>query len=525
MNQGVSLVWFISAVAGFVSLGMEITWMRVAGFYDGNTPQMFGQILGLFLLGIVFGAMLGKRFSQLAADKSQCAQYGALALLLGGIVDCASPSVVALVGKSHWTFSTMAILVLMTATLKAVVFPIVHHLGSDIADGSTGRSVSRVYFFNIVGSCIAPLLVGFFALDWLGSQRTMIGVGALAIGLAIVWAACSSARYRLLWPVGLVLAATIVSLAPRTETMLHALAKTDRNGVEWLLENRHGVIHVTSGKDRVPAVLGGNAYDGMMTTDPVSNLNMTHRLYWLTALHPGPERVLVIGFSGGAWTEILRHFPTVKQIDVVEINKGYIDLVKEKAPYRELLNDPRITFHFDDGRRWLRANPDRQFDLIVMNNTFHWRAYSTNLLSREVMLILKEHMTPRGLLAFNATGSPDALATAAVVFPHAYRWVQSNFIYAANWDFRTLELPAARDRLIRLVQAMPETNHYSPEKVGEVVDKWLHTSLLNDGSHGKSAWILKVQQQLLSERPLEVITDRNMIVEYRYGLSRQKASD
>lgn len=520
MKQSKALIWSISAAAGFVSLGMEIAWMRVAGFMDGNTPQVFGQILGLFLLGIVFGAMLGKRFSQKAIDNEQCARYGAVALLFGGVVDFATPALLTLVGQSVWTFLSIALLVVLTATLKAIVFPIVHHLGGDVTEGATGRSVSRVYFFNIVGSCVAPLLVGFVALDALGSQKTMMELGVLAIGIAVFWAAWTSSRYRVFLPLGLALAAVVFGLGASKETMLHSLAKTNGQDIEWFQENRHGVIHVTRSADGTQSVYGGNAYDGKMTTDPVLNTNMIHRVYWLAALQPAPKRILVIGFSGGAWTEVLRHFPTLHQIDVVEINKGYIDLVRDQAPYQAVLNDPRVVFHFDDGRRWLRANPDLRYDLVVMNNTFHWRAFSTNLLSMEFMKILSDHMTEQSLLAFNATGSPDALATAAAVFPHAYRWVPSNFIYAGKWDFRTLDLPAARSRLIGLVSAVPGAERYSSSQLDGAVSGWLQPSLVDDSSNGKSAWIFKIQQQFISGRPLEVITDRNMIVEYRYGRGR-----
>jgi hypothetical protein len=63
------------------------------------------------------------------------------------------------------------------------------------------------------------------------------------------------------------------------------------------------------------------------------------------------------------------------------------------------------------------------------------------------MEIARSRLAPGGILAFNATGSADALATAAAVFPHAYRW--SNFVYAAEQDFRAIP-PQAVDRLAAL---------------------------------------------------------------------------
>ncbi len=514
MRQSKVLVWSMSAAAGFVSLGMEITWMRVAGFQDGNTPQVFGQILGLFLLGIVFGAMLGKRLSQKAGDEAICARYGATALLLGGAVDCLTPGMLASIGQSAWTFPSIALLVVTTATLKAIAFPIVHHLGSDVVEGATGRSVSRVYFCNIIGSSVAPLMVGFVALDVIGSEKTMLALGCAAIGLALFWLARAS-KYPAYWPVGVAAGFLLLVLGWGQESMLHGLAQTQGARIDWFQENRHGVIHTLLDPNGTQLVMGGNEYDGRMTTDLVQNVNMIHRAYWLAALHPSPQRVLVIGFAGGAWTEVLRHIPSVRQIDVVEINRGYMDLVIEKAPYGELFNDPRIKFHLDDGRRWLRANPEETFDLIVMNNTFHWRAYSTNLLSVEFMNILSEHMARDGVLAFNATGSPDALATAAAVFPHAFRWSKSNFIYAGKADFRKFNFGDARERLMNLAGSVPGADHHASADLERAVQKMLPVNAGN--SSLEADWVSASQQAVLTGRPLEVITDRNMIVEYRYG--------
>lgn len=514
MKQSKVLIWSMSAAAGFVSLGMEIAWMRVAGFQDGNTPQIFGQILGLFLLGIVFGAMLGKRFSQNAGSEEICARVGAMALLLGGVVDCLTPGVLTWVGQSAWCFPSIALLIVTTATLKAIIFPIVHHLGSDAVEGNIGRSVSHVYFFNIIGASIAPLVVGFVALDVIGSEKTMLVLGSVAVGLAVFWAYRLS-RCQAYWPLASATVLLALGFGWSDETMLHALAQNPGGRIDWFQENRHGVIHTLADPDGTQLVMGGNEYDGRMTTDLVRNMNKIDRVYWLTALHPAPERVLVIGFAGGAWTEVLRHIPTVRKIDVVEINRGYLDLVGEKAAYRDMLSDPRIVFHLDDGRRWLRRNPEQQFDLIVMNTTFHWRAYSTNLLSVQFMNIVSDHMAQDGVLAFNATGSPDVLETASAVFPYAYRWAKSNFIYAGKQDFRAFDFADAQGRLLNLVRSVPGGDRYASADLEKAVLKMLLSK--ERANSGEINWISAAQQADLSGRALEIVTDRNLIVEYRYG--------
>jgi spermidine synthase len=68
-----------------------------------------------------------------------------------------------------------------------------------------------------------------------------------------------------------------------------------------------------------------------------------------------------------------------------------------------------------------------------MNTTLHWRAYATNLLSIEFLEILKSHLAAQGVVAYNATGSPDVYETAGRVFSFVRKY--DTFVYASDHDF------------------------------------------------------------------------------------------
>ena len=70
-----------------------------------------------------------------------------------------------------------------------------------------------------------------------------------------------------------------------------------------------------------------------------------------------------------------------------------------------VLRNPKVTVITDDGRRWLRLNPGRQFDAIVSNTTFYFRANVSNLLSAEFLALIKDHLKPDGIFFYNTIGS------------------------------------------------------------------------------------------------------------------------
>lgn len=51
---------FLSFASGFLSLSLEVIYIRLFGFYSGGLPQVFAFTLALFLLAIALGALYGK---------------------------------------------------------------------------------------------------------------------------------------------------------------------------------------------------------------------------------------------------------------------------------------------------------------------------------------------------------------------------------------------------------------------------------------------------------------------------------
>jgi len=84
--------------------------------------------------------------------------------------------------------------------------------------------------------------------------------------------------------------------------------------------------------------------------------------------HPNPKNVLVIGGGdGGVLREILKH--AVKLIDLVDIDKDVIDLVKKYIPEmaKDCWNDPRLKVHVQDGAVFVKKTK-KKFDVIIIDS-------------------------------------------------------------------------------------------------------------------------------------------------------------
>jgi len=415
----------LAGLSGFVALSHEILWFRVYAFLTWSRASTFGLLLGAYLAGLAGGAFLARRYCR----EQQAGAVRALgAFLLAGAL--AGLLVIPAVGElcRHAPGWTCLVLFGLVAALLGTGLPLIAHFGIAPAD-RVGRRLSWLYVANIAGSAAGSLLTGFVLLDLLPLGTVVVAVFWVAMAMAglALWLA----RGPRLAVAGVVLLAAggTAAAGPLFDGLYEKLTFKDEYhaGLRFrrVVENRSGVVSV----DAEDVVRGGAVYDGRFSVDPVHDVNDIVRAYALFAVREAPRTVCVIGLGSGSWAQVLANHPAVERLTAIEINPGYLDVIRGSPVVASLLANPKVEVIVDDGRRWLHRT-DRRFDAIVQNTTYHWRAHATNLLSREYLELCRRHLEPGGVVIYNTTHSRDAQRTGLELFPYA--WLLERALYVSD---------------------------------------------------------------------------------------------
>lgn len=426
------ILMLFAGVVGFISLAYEIVWYRLYSFVSGGAAPSFAKLLACYLFGIGYGSFVVRDFcrKKLAGNRSETLRLAATVVIWASIVGFLVGPALAF-GTKYIGDGAVFPFVLVAAALLGAAFPLLSHAAINAQD-KAGRLVSYLYLSNIAGCALGSLLVGFVIMD----HWSMPAIASMLLGMGLAVAVFFALIARPIYfgralTVGIAVSAGLFLLVRPLfsniyERLLYKASYSEGATFRSLVENRSGVIAVAQDG----TVFGGGAYDGRFNTDIVHDTNGIFRAYAIAGLHAQPKDVLIIGLSSGSWAQVIANHPRVEAITIVEINPGYLPLIREWPAVATLLQNPKVEVVIDDGRRWLVRNANRKFDFILMNTTFHWRANTSNLLSVEFLRLLRGHLKPHGIAYYNTTASEEALATGAAEFPYALRI--SNFLAVSD---------------------------------------------------------------------------------------------
>lgn len=535
-SGGRTLILVLLVLSGMNALGLEVVWTRLLLLLTGSSTYAFALLTAVAILGIGLGSGCASRLAgRLRAPRLVMAH-----LEMGILLSCLAalalfqklPDIfLEWLGTLGFTYlntlvadGIAALLILLpTFFLFGFLFPVSVELLRD-EGGEVEHSSAIVYaalgFGNMLGAMVTPA----FLIPQFGLQKTVEGLGLIALGIAIVLAlglrespqkrmgtliaggAISLLLFLLPPWQPLLMTAGIYREAPvywnllKEGVSLHQILDSYR--LRYYKEGRQTTVSVVERPGLAKTPYQFLAVDGKVDASTGADLNteiLSGHIPLL--LHPAPRRVLVIGLASGVTAGAVEQHASVRNLTVAEIEPAVVDAARtfQRVNHRAL-SDPRLRLVIDDGRHYLDITR-KSFDVIISEPSNPWMSGPSRLFTREFFRTVKNRLTSHGLFAqwVPLYGLPPSLLKAEIrtflgVFPHAllFQVAQGDLLLVGSGS-RLVRWP--RSRLSRPVVADLTRLRLTP------IEIW---GMFVAGSRGLRYWV--------GQGPLN--TDQNGLLEF-----------
>ena len=447
---------------GATSLGYEVLWTRALVFHLGSSVYAYSVMLAVFLAGVGLGSLAFAPWADRVA--SPLAALGAVELMLAGWVVAQVPLFASLAGSlASWSeivrpqsfgagtaVQLLAVLPLLLppTLLMGVSFPLaVRAFHREL--GELGREVGAVYGANTLGAIAGSLGTGFLLLPAVGTQDSLLVLGALngALGAVVLLAAARSAapgRFagaaRLAWIVPAVCLLAIPALPADAVILRAGIFRGDRpEDLAFFDEDASTSVTVRRLREGDGRPYLSLELNGVNVAGTSADLDAVQKMqgHLPLLLAGGARRVAHIGFgSGGTAWAVSRH--PVDEILIVEISPEVIAAADRffADVNHGVLRDPRVAVEINDGRNFLLATP-RTFDAVLSDSIHPRYAGNGSLYTRDYFALLARRLAPGGVASmwlptYSLSPRNYAMILRAFqeVFPHTAVWYEPSALNA-----------------------------------------------------------------------------------------------
>ena len=412
--------------AGIGALATEITASRLLAPYFGSSTVVWANLIGIVLAALALGYWLGGR---VADRRPRTTLLGAI-VLISAISVAAIPFVAepfldltveglddASAGAVIGSFIAVLLLFAPPVVLLGMVSPFAIRLAVTGIE-TAGAVAGRLYALSTAGSLFGTFLPALILIPAIGTQRTFLVIAAL-----LAASACFLLGVRYL-VVAAVLAALVVvppGAVKAEQGLLHE--ETSYHQYIQVVERSDGrrVLHLNEGVAVHSVwqpggnVLTGGVWDAFLALPPLLGRPL--------------ERVAILGNAAGTTARALGVYYPKAEIDGVELDAAVSRVGRR---FFGLGDNPRLTVHDADARPFLRRT-ERRYDLVVVD-AYHQPYVPFYLATREFFRLVREKLTPGGIVALNVAAVPGdkrlvrAIGrTVAAELPQVLEWPALRF--------------------------------------------------------------------------------------------------
>ncbi|HET8653800.1 MAG TPA: fused MFS/spermidine synthase [Gaiellaceae bacterium] len=410
--------------AGVGTLATEIGASRMLAPYFGNSTIVWANVIGLTLASLSVGYWLGGRFADrwptpralgLVVVSAAC-MIAVATLVARPILDLSVEGLDRVsAGAAIGSFFGVLVLFVPPVTLLGMVAPFAIRLAITGIE-TAGTVAGRLYAVSTVGSLLGTFLSALVTIPAIGTQRTLLAAAALigaggAVLLGRRWIVLAAALAALLLiPPGAVKAQS--GLIYEDESRYQFIQVVEKEGVRRLYLDEGLATHSVWRRNEV---LTGGVWDTYVAV--------------VDLLGREPRRVAMLGNAAGTAARAYeRYYPTAK-VDGVELDPAVSEAGRR---YFGMGQIGTLTVHDADARAYLRR-ADERYDVIIVD-AYRPPYVPFYLATEEFFRLVRDHLTPGGIVALNVATTPDNhdLAkriggTLASVLPRAFGWQPLRF--------------------------------------------------------------------------------------------------
>lgn len=399
-------------VAGGLLLALEIVWFRLLLHFIPATSLTFAIMLAVVLSGISIGGLAGAvwlnrhpegfRYVSWIALVSTCAVVGTYALMPGVLATYGSSLIISPLAILSLSFTLMLIVCL----LSGLIFIL---LGKVLYDevGESAWAAGTLTLANTLGAMLGALAGGFILLPYLGMEYSLflLALGYLMVAALVPGFVPVSKPLRVIvWATAIVILALFPFGLTNDRLMQRVVDRWSEDGSRLIIAeeglNETVMIFEREFFDVPVAYRLVTNSTGMAATGTSANRYMGLYVWLPVAIHPDPQRALLISYGLGTTARALTESNSIKSIDVVDISA---DVLRLSAAAFETepnpLDDPRVDTHIEDGRFFLLTSGD-QYDLITAEPPPPKSAGVGNLYSQEYFQLIHNSLNGGGIATY-----------------------------------------------------------------------------------------------------------------------------